>query len=190
MAVGNPLAVRVGPGKLYIAPIGTVEPTDLETAWDNDWIPLGYTDTGSEFVFDQTFEDVVVAEELEPVEIIQTARQTTVNFALAELTAANMQRALNGGTINTPTGLITFEPPSVGSFVDSMIGWEADDGLERWVFRRCRNVGSVNLPRRKGADKAVLPMSMRVLKPPADEHGDETPSFIFIHDNDWVSAAS
>lgn len=179
--MGNPLAVRVGPGKLYIAPIGTTEPDDLDTPWDNDWTPLGYTNEGSEFVFDQTFEDVEVAEELEPVEVIQTARQTTVNFALAELTGANMQRALNGGTIETAAGRVTFEPPSVGSFEDVMLGWEADDALERWVFRRCRNVGSVNIPRRKGADKAVLPMSFRALKPPS------AAPFVFIHDADFVS---
>ena len=29
---------------------------------------LGYTDEGSNFVFESTFEDVVVAEELDPVE--------------------------------------------------------------------------------------------------------------------------
>lgn len=182
--MGNPLAVRVGPGHLKIAPIGSTEPTDLATPWAGAWTDLGYTNEGSEFVFDQTFEDVEVAEELEPVEVIQTARQTTVNFALAELTAANMQRALNGGEINTAGGIVTFEPPSVGSFDDVMLGWEADDGLERWVFRRCRNVGSVNLPRRKGADKATLPMSFRALKPPA------APAFIFIHDQDFVAGVS
>lgn len=179
--MANPLAVRVGPGILKIAPIGTTEPTDLETPWNGSWTDLGYTSEGSEFVFDQTFEDVEVAEELEPVEVIQTARQTTVNFALAELTAANMQRALNGGEIQTAGGVVTFEPPSVGSFDDVMLGWEADDGLERWVFRRCRNVGSVNLPRRKGAEKAILPMSFRALKPPSE------PAFVFIHDADFVS---
>jgi hypothetical protein len=182
--MGNPLAVRVGPGHLKIAPIGSTEPTDLDTPWAVAWTDLGYTNEGSEFVFDQTFEDVEVAEELEPVEVIQTARQTTVNFALAELTAANMQRALNGGDINTAGGIVTFEPPSDGSFEDVMLGWEADDGLERWVFRRCRNVGSVNLPRRKGADKAVLPMSFRALKPPS------VPAFIFIHDSDFVAGVS
>lgn len=178
--MGDPLAVRVGPGRLLVAPIGSVEPTDLETPWAGTWSELGYTNEGSEFVFDQTFEDVVVAEELEPVQVIQTARQTTVNFALAEMTAANMQRALNGGVITTPAGLVTFEPPSVGSFTDLMLGWEADDSLERWIFRRCRNVGSVNIPRRKGADKAILPMSFRALKPPS------VPAFKFIHDADFV----
>jgi hypothetical protein len=180
--MGNPLAVRVGPGVLYIAPVGTAEPTDLTAAWDAAWIPVGYTDEGSEFVFDQTFEDIEVAEELEPVNVIQTARQTTVNFAAAELTATNMQRALNGGAITTALGVVTFEPPSVGSFTDVMLGWEADDGLERWVFRRCRNTGSVNIPRRKGTDKAIVPMAFRALKPPGD------PAFVFIHDSDYDAA--
>jgi hypothetical protein len=178
----NPLAVRVGPGVLRIAPIGTPEPADLAAAWDVAWVPVGYTDEGSEFVFDQTFEDIEVAEELEPVQVIQTARQTTVNFAAAELTAINMQRALNGGTITTALGVVTFEPPSVGSFTDLMIGWESDDGLERWVFRRCRNTGSVNIPRRKGTDKAIVPMAFRALKPPAE------PAFVFIHDEDYDPA--
>jgi hypothetical protein len=182
--MANPLAVRVGPGHLKIAPIGTPEPTDLATNWNGSFVDLGYTNEGSEFVFDQTYEDVEVAEELEPVEVIQTARQTTVNFALAELTAANMQRALNGGSIVSADGIVTFEPPSVGSFDDVMLGWEADDGLERWVFRRCRNVGSVNLPRRKGADKAILPMSFRALKP------EGAAPFIFIHDADFVAGVS
>lgn len=178
--MGNPLAVRVGPGILRIAEIGSTEPTDLDTAWDNDWVELGYTAAGSEFVFVQGFEDILVAEELDPVEVIQTSRQTTVNFSLAEMTALNMQRAMNGGVITTPAGLVQFEPPSVGTFNDVMLGWEADDGLERWVFRRCRNVGSVNIPRRKGAEKAVLPMSFRALKPPS------APAFVFIHDDDWT----
>lgn len=177
--MGNPLAVRVGPGLLRIAPVGTTEPADLATPWDAAWILVGFTDEGSEFVMDQTFEDIEVAEELDPVQVIQTARQTTVNFAAAELTALNMQRALNGGEITTALGIVTFEPPAVGSFTDVMLGWEADDALERWVFRRCRNTGSVNIPRRKGTDKAIVPMAFRALKPP------DATSFVFIHDEDY-----
>lgn len=166
---------------MYIAPIGSTVPNDLETPWAVAWTPLGYTNEGSEFVFDQSFDNVEVAEELDPVNVIQTARETTINFALAEMTAANLQRALNGGVITTPGGVTKFEPPSVGSVTEQMIGWEADDGLERWVFRRCRNVGSVSIPRRKGADKAILPMSFRALKPTG------AAAFVFLHDPDFVS---
>lgn len=183
--MGNPVAVRIGPGKLYLAPLGSTEPDDLETPWDNAWTELGYTAEGSNFVFDNTFEDVEVAEEFEPIEILQTKREITVNFSLAELTAENMERAFNGGDVITAGGITTFEPPPSGGEVTRvMIGWEADDGLERWIFRRCLQVASVDIPRRKAPDKSVLPMSFRCTKP-ANEA-----AFKFIHSENYAPLGS
>jgi hypothetical protein len=181
---GNPVNVRVGPGKLYIAPLESTEPDDLETAWDGAWVGLGYTDTGSEFVFDNTFEDVMVAEELEPVEILQTQRSISVNFTLAEITAANMERAFNGGDIETALGVVTFEPPDAGDYTPVMIGWESDDGLERWVFRRCIQTGSVTMARRRAPDKATIPVSFRATKPANAQ------SFIQLHSSDYAPVGS
>lgn len=183
--MGNPLAVRVGPGVLRIAALGTTEPSDLATAWDNAWAELGYTSEGSNFVFDQTFDNVEVAEELDPVAVIQTARQATVNFALAEITADNLDRAFNGGTIDDGTGgLITFEPPAVGEYKYVMLGWEADDGLERWIFRKALQVGNVDIPRKKGAEKAVIPCSFRCVKPAS------AAAFKAIFDANYVDSGS
>ena len=181
---GNPVAVRVGPGVLKLAPLATVEPTDLAAAWDVDWVDLGYTAEGSNFVFDNTFEDVMVAEELEAIRILQTTRQITVNFALAELTAANLQIAFNGGTINTAGGVVTYEPPAAGDYTEVMLGWESDDGLERWIFRQCIQVGNVDIARRKAPDMATLPMSFRCVKPAGDA------AFAFLHDEDYVGGGS
>lgn len=181
---GNPLAVRVGPGTLYIAPLESPVPTDLDTPWNVAFTALGYTDEGSNFVFDQTFEDVNVAEELEPILILQTARNINVNFALAEITAANLQRAFNGGTIQTTAGVVTFTPPPAGEYTPVMIGWEAEDGLERWVFRRCIQAGSVDIARRRAPDKATIPMSFRAMKPSGAE------SFVFIHDANYIEGSS
>jgi hypothetical protein len=182
--MGDPVAVRVGPGKLYIAPIGSSVPTDLDTPWDMAWVEMGYTNEGSNFVFNNTFEDVVVAEELEPIATLQTARQIDITFALAELTAANMQRAFNGGDIQTANGVVTYEPPPAGQYTAVMIGWEADDGLERWVFRRCIQVGSVDIARRRAPDKATLPMTFRVNKPSGEQ------AFVFMHAEDYAEAVS
>lgn len=187
---GDPLAVRVGPGTLYIAALGSVEPADLATPWDQDWVEMGYTNEGSNFVFNNTFEDVMVAEELEPIRTLQTARQIDVTFALAEVTALNMQRAFNGGTVQTAGALTTFEPPPAGEYTAVMLGWESDDGLERWVFRRCIQVGSVDIARRRAPDKATLPMTFRVNKPDNDDHGNSVPTFLFIQDTDYVGAGS
>ena len=181
MPNGDPLAVRVGPGWLYIAPLGSTEPDDLTDAWAVAWTPLGYTDEGSNFVFESSFEDVVVAEELDPIAIVQTARSATVNFALAEITAANMQRAFNGGDVSTATGVVTFEPPDADETpTPVMLGWESADGFERWVFRRCLQIGNVEVARKRAPDKATLPMSFRCTKP----FGAAT--FKFMHDEDYA----
>lgn len=163
--MGNPATIALGPGHLLIAPLGTPEPTNLATAWDEDWTDLGYTAEGSEFVYEVTSAPVEVAEELDPVRIVMTGRNARVNFALAEITAANLKRALNGGTITTGTGIVTFDPPAPGAEVRTMLGWESDAEDERWIFRQCLQSGSLSLVRRKGAEKSTLPVSFALEKP-------------------------
>jgi hypothetical protein len=162
---GNPAAVRVGAGRLLIAPLESTEPTTLTGAWHGDWTELGYTDEGSTFTFEATFEDVTVEEELDPILTEQTARVVNLAFAAAELTARNLQIALNGGEITTTSGVTKFEPPGVGEYEHVMIGWESNDGLERWIFRKCLQVGNVEIARRRAPNKATLPMQFRALKP-------------------------
>lgn len=187
MPTGNPEQVRVGPGWLFIAPLESDEPDDLTTAWetvDAGWTNLGYTEGGTSFVFDQTFEDVTVDQEYDPIATLQTARQVAVNVQAAELTAANLEVAFNGGTIETPGGgLTTFEPPDAGDYTHVMVGWEALDGLERWVFRKCLQVGNVEIARRKAPDKATVPLSFRALKPA------NVPAFIAILDTDYTTGS-
>jgi hypothetical protein len=178
---GDSAQVRVGPGWLLVAPLSSTEPTDLTTAWNAAWVQVGYTDDGSSFVFDQTFEDVTVAEEYDPIDTLQTARSITINFAAAEITAENLHRAFNGGTIDTSGGQVTFEPPDAGDFTPIMLGWEAGDGLERWVFRRCVQVGSVEIARRKAPQKATIPMSFKATKPTGAS------SFLYIGDDSFGS---
>lgn len=163
----NPAAVRLGAGTLYVAPAETALPTDLSTDWatvDAGWIDLGYTDEGSTVTIEGEFTDVMVAEEFEPVIIRQTSRQTTVGFAAKEMTARNLELALNGGTITTGAGIVTFEPPPAGTVEEVALGWESDDALERYVWPRAIQTGSVETPRSK-EDAAILPMEFRTLVP-------------------------
>lgn len=178
---GDPTNVRVGPGTLYIAPVGSTEPTDLATAWDAAWVELGYTEDGSQFSFENTFEDVPVAEEYDPVAILQTARNISVSFAAAELTADNLSTALNGGTVTAGVDTVTFEPPAAGEFTYVSVGWESDDGLERWIFRKGIQTGNVEIARRKAPQKATIPMGFRFVKP------EGAAPFAFIHDTDYTA---
>ena len=190
--VGNPQEVRVGPGRLLIAPLLSVEPVDLATPWDDAWVPIGYTDAGSVFNFNAGYEDVLVAEELDPINTFQTSRSIAINFAAAQLSATNMQRAFNGGTILTPTGLVTFEPPAAGVYTPVMLGWESSESptpFERWIFRKCIQAGNVAISRAKAPAKAQLPMSFRGLKPDNDAHGDPVAAFKFIHDANYAAGS-
>lgn len=168
MARGTPGAIALGPGYLYIAPLGTTEPTDLTTPWTTvapAWVQLGYTDEGSQFTYSIDTDTVEVAEELDPIKTAINSRTITVAFALAEITATNMKRALNGGTITTGTGIVTFEPPDLGTEVRTMLGWESEDHTERWVYRQCFSTGDVGIERRKGNTKSVIATEWTLEKP-------------------------
>jgi len=161
----------LGPGQLRIAALGSGEPVDLATPWPAAWVPLGYTEEGSEFSYELATEPIEVAEELDPLSTITTGRNITVGFASAEPTVENLKTALNGGTIIVDTAatplFVTFEPPDLGTEIKVMIGFETEDAKSRWVWRQCTQTGSVTVQRRKGAAKATLPMSFAVEKPAA-----------------------
>lgn len=171
MPRGNPASVALGPGKLYFAVLGSTEPTDLTTAWAAAWLPLGYTIEGTAHSYAPSYEDVEVAEELDPIDSVATGRVISVSFEAAENTALNYKRAMNGGTITVtgtaPNQVFTFEPPDLGGEVMTMLGFESEKGDERWVWRACKQVGSSETARRKGATKAGIPMEFRAFVPSA-----------------------
>lgn len=169
MPRGNPANVALGPGMLFYAVLGTAEPTDLTSAWGVGWIPLGYTAEGSTWSYALTSENVEVAEELDPIGRIATAREIKVGFAAAETTNKNLKLALNGGLI-TPSGtgataIETFEPPELGDETYVMIGFESEKHDDRWVYRQSQQTGTVESQRQKGNAYQRYPMEFTVVKP-------------------------
>jgi hypothetical protein len=168
MARGRPDALALGPGYLYAGPLGTTEPTDLETPWyavSAGWIGLGYTEAGSEFNYALNVDQVLVAEELDPVINTTTGRTSTVAFNLAQLTATNLKLAMNGGVVVTGSGIVTIEPPDLGSEVRTMLGFESEDHTERWVWRQCIQSGTMKITRAKGASNATVATTFSLEKP-------------------------
>ncbi len=171
--MGNPANVVLGAGTIYAGPIGTAEPTDLATAWAAGWTQIGYTEEGNTFAYELSSEQVLVAEELDPVKQATTARNITVAFSHAELTATNLKRALNGGVVTPgPTGSTysTYEPPTLGAEDRIMLGWQSEDGLERWVYRKCFQTGNISTARQKAPNKALIPVTFSLEKPAGGVH--------------------
>jgi hypothetical protein len=173
MPRGNPTTIKntIGPGYLYIAALGSTEPANTLPlpSWPAAWYPLGYTEDGSSFAYEVTSEPVEVAEELERVFTIITGRNQTVSFQLAEPTQYNLRAVLNGGAsfIADPTTgqAVKFEPPDLGSEVRVMLGFDSESKLDRYIWRQCFSTGSVEMQRRKGAQKTLIPAEFTVEKP-------------------------
>lgn len=168
MTRGNPAALALGPGYLYIGGLGRTEPSDLTTPWasvDAGWVALGYTNAGTEFDYQLSTSPVNVAEELDVITNAPDGRTASVIFSLSQMTATNLSYALNGGVITTGSGIVTVEPPDLGAEVRVMIGWEAEDHTERWVWRQAINTGQLKITRAKGAANAVLDTDFMLEKP-------------------------
>jgi hypothetical protein len=126
---------------------------------------MGYTEKGTTFTRSVTATDIDVAEEFYAVGTIITAYQTTVEFALSQLTAAALTIAFNGGTTTVNTGDVTFDPPAAGTEVYTMIGWDSVNRDERYIWRKCLQVGATATSRQKVLPQALIPVSFRVDKP-------------------------
>lgn len=159
----------VGPGFLWIAPIGTTEPTPTAAASKFTdtipvaWIPLGATTEGSTFSYSTNVEPVNVAEFFDPISYYTTERSGTLAFTMANWTLSNVRRAMNGGVAAlTPTGtggaeITSFEPPTPGTEVRSMLLWQSDDDTVRLLVRKAISGGEVSMQFQKAPNLAGIP---------------------------------
>ncbi len=162
-------ALAFGAGALLWAPLGTSFPTNTVAGsvftdnWPVGWVLLGATREGHEFSYEIETEPVEAAEFLDPLVTVTTGRTVGMSFDLYQIHMTNMKRMLNGGTLSTSgsgaTLLTTYTLPQIGQEVRCQIGWESNDGTERWWAMQCFNTGSVGITRQKGADNATLPVT-------------------------------
>jgi hypothetical protein len=175
MAAGGSTAnVQLGPGRLYLAPIGTTEPASASAALPSAWIAVGYTEDGTTFTVSLTSEDIEVEEEIDPILTVNTKRANTLALQLAEITRRNLAVSLgNGLAANDATAL---EPPNPGAEVKVMAVWDSNEdpttsqgspaqGNRRWLFRQCNPTGDIAVNRQKAPNKALIPVTFKVEKP-------------------------
>lgn len=171
MATGTATNVSLGPGWLYVAAIGTTEPTSASAALPSAWRDVGYTEEGSTFSYEYENEGIEVAEELDAIRYVTTGRAGTLAFNMAEATRRNLALALNAGAAaaNDATAI---EPTAAGSEVRVMAVWDSGDATavaagtsSRWLFRQCFQAGNIEIDRHKAPDKSLIPVEFRLEKP-------------------------
>jgi hypothetical protein len=163
-------AILTNPGMLWIAPLGTADPTNTVAGgvFTDDpavaFIPLGATEDGSEFSYTTKVDPIMVSEFFDPIQYATTERSGHIAFNLASYTLSNLQRAMNGGiaalTAVSGTGatsLFKFEPPDVGTEVRAMILWESTDHTVRLLCRQTIQGSEMKSVFKKAPTNAAIP---------------------------------
>jgi len=183
-AGGTPGNVQVGPGRIYVAAIGTTEPASASAALPSAWRAVGYTEDGSEFQSETTSEPVEVAEELDPIRYENTRRLSNFVFSMAESTGKNLALALNQGSDATTGGAI--EPTDAGSEVRVMIVWDSDETPgatnSRLLIRQGYQSGQTTIAHRKAPAKKLIAVNFRAERP--DDGTSE--AWKFFEDSDGL----
>jgi len=171
--------VVVDPGLLYVAAIGTTEPTastDLAAATlPSAWREVGYTEDGSVFKYETKSEDIEVAEELDPILSMITGRSGTLEFQMAQASRRNLFLALNSGAAGA-NAATTLEPPDPSAMVRVMLLHVSNDAgaVRGTLFRQCFNVGGLELDYSKAPKKVMIPVTFKLEKPTS-----KTPFIVF-----------
>ncbi len=124
--MGDTSNVIAGSGALYIAPKGTAAPvlTSLPITWGASWVPSGYTDDGVDFTYTPTFKDILVDEELGPVNTLLTAEKLEISLKMAETTLLNLQKAIAGSSLVQDTTTSTLYIGSATSPTEWTLGFQ------------------------------------------------------------------
>ena len=162
------------PGYLWLAPLGTAEPTPtiaggvFTDTLPVAWIPLGATVEGTTLSYSTSVEAIRVAEFFDPIKYATTERTGSIAFALANWTLSNVKRAMNGGvaaltsTGGAGTELTTFTPPAPGSEVRSQVMWESTDATVRVLVYQALQGGDVSMAFQKAPAFAGIPFTMNM----------------------------
>lgn len=170
-AGGSPQNVKLGAGRLSYAPIGTAEPTFASAALPSAWQSVGYTESGTTFAIALSDEDILVAEELDPVGNTITGRVQTVSVEMAESTKRRLLLALGGGATAADDGT-PFEFPDASAIVPVMLVWDSDlnattTSNTRWLFRQASPSGTVTRNNNKAPAKRTFQATFKCTKPDA-----------------------
>jgi hypothetical protein len=170
--------VMLGTGELYVATEGTAFPTDPTTAPSgSDWTDIGYSESGWTLDYDKTFEDVMVAEEIDPIFTIKTAQEVRISGELAQVSLVNLKEAMGGGTITTSNpsaGFTELNPPTTDSFLEKslLLRVDAPDSTLGGTLKkrdvlvpRAVNVGAFSMTHAKAPQKVLVSVEYKVLKP-------------------------
>jgi hypothetical protein len=174
--------VLIGTGVLYYKDRTTsslVFPNDSTGAWENPttlsvaWEEVGYSEDGWTLEVDKTFEDVMVAEEVDPIKTLKSAQEVRLTGELSQASLGKLQLAMGGGAVteddsNFASGYDVYLPPLSDTFTEYALVLHTDGpaGADRqFHVPRAVNVGSFAMAHQKAPAKVSLATEFKILVP-------------------------
>jgi IPT/TIG domain len=127
--------VVAGVQHIYVAPVGSTVPDDIDDDLGAEWYDLGYTtEDGIALSFGKDTDTVMSSQTLDPLRMLVTAAPKTITASLRQLNKETLKLALGGGEV-TETGNKWKFNPAPASFIDiRMLAIEAEDGDKKYRF--------------------------------------------------------
>ena len=162
--------VLIGTGVLYVAAKGTAFPaqdSSTATQWaanPSGWTDVGFSEDGWTLEYDKTFEDIMVAEEIDPIKSVKSAQEIRLTGTLAQASLTNIKEAFGGGTITEndtdfASGFDSLVPPATDGFTEKslLLITEGPSGAIRHLqIPRAINVGAFSMAQQKAPQKVLL----------------------------------
>lgn len=171
----DPNEIVVGSnGEIYVAPLGTTAPTNVDSVLNGAFVELGYaSEDGVTLNRSQTITDIRVWQSRYPARRIVEDEVLSASFALRQWNRGTVELALGGQVASLGSGKFKVTPLPVDDSIDTrilVIDWhDGDDKDYRLVIPRCvvTETGDIQIARTGAAD---LPVTLSVL---AEEGGGD-----------------
>lgn len=175
--------VLIGTGVLYVGDRANVAfPTDdgagaFQTAAvaSANWRDIGYSEDGWTLEMDRTFEDILVAEEVDPIKTIKTAQEARLMGELSQASLANLAIAMgqldsyvSADDSGFAAGYDVIKAPITDSFSElaGLLIVEGPAGADRQVHMpRMVSVGAFSMSHAKAPQKVVIATEFKLLVP-------------------------
>ena len=174
--------VLIGTGVLYLADrtgSGLAFPADnsgtFQTAAEASalWRDIGYSEDGWTLEMDRTFEDILVAEEVDPIKTIKTAQEARLMGELSQASLQNLSRAMGQTDAYVDedgfaTDYDVVAAPITDSFSElaGFLVVEGPAGADRQIHMpRMVSVGAFSMSHAKAPQKVVLATEFKLLVP-------------------------
>ena len=173
--------VLIGTGVLYLADrtSGVTFPADNSGAFQtaaeasSEWRDIGYSEDGWTLEMDRTFEDILVAEEVDPIKTIKTAQEARLMGELSQASLKNLSIAMGQTDAYVDEdGFATNYDVVVSPITDAfseLAGFlvvEGPAGADRQIHMpRMVSVGAFSMSHAKAPQKVVIATEFKLLVP-------------------------